>query len=70
MSWKLALLDEVSKVLPDAPLKGSDIRVELPTASYALPAGEKLGPLTFAFDVSARGFIEGYDAPADVDAAG
>ncbi|NOJ91738.1 hypothetical protein HMI51_02100 [Corallococcus coralloides] len=70
MSWKLALLDEVSKVLPDAPLKGSDIRVELPTASYALPAGEKLGPLTFAFDVSARGFVEGYDAPADVDAAG
>ncbi|MFB1479254.1 hypothetical protein [Corallococcus sp. RDP092CA] len=70
MSWKLVLLDEVSKVLPDAPLKGSDIRVELPTASYALPAGEQLGPLTFAFDVSARGFVEGYDAPADVDAAG
>ncbi|TSC22961.1 hypothetical protein [Corallococcus sp. Z5C101001] len=70
MSWKLVLLDEVSKVLPDAPLQGSDIRVELPTASYALPAGEKLGALTFAFDVSARGFVEGYDAPADVDAAG
>ncbi|RYZ36629.1 MAG: hypothetical protein EOO71_31010 [Myxococcaceae bacterium] len=46
MAWKLVLLDEVSKVLPDAPLKGSDIRV------------------------SAKGFIEGYDAPADVDAAG
>ncbi|MCY1036450.1 hypothetical protein OV207_33745 [Corallococcus sp. BB11-1] len=70
MAWKLVLLDEVSKVLPDAPLKGSDIRVELPNASYALPSGEKLGPLTFAFDVSAKGFIEGYDAPADVDAAG
>ncbi|RKH15306.1 hypothetical protein D7V97_00420 [Corallococcus sp. CA053C] len=70
MAWKLVLLDEVSKVLPDAPLKGSDIRVELPGASYALPAGEKLGPLTFAFDVSAKGFIEGYDAPSDVDAAG
>ncbi|RKH36105.1 hypothetical protein D7Y13_24945 [Corallococcus praedator] len=70
MAWKLVLLDEVSKVLPDAPLKGSDIRVELPNASYALPSGQKLGPLTFAFDVSAKGFIEGYDAPADVDAAG
>ncbi|RKG84506.1 hypothetical protein [Corallococcus terminator] len=70
MAWKLVLLDEVSKVLPDAPLKGSDIRVELPNASYGLPSGQKLGPLTFAFDVSAKGFIEGYDAPADVDAAG
>jgi hypothetical protein len=70
MSWKLVLLDEVSKVLPDAPLKGSDIRVELPPASYALPANAKLGDLTFAFDVSARGTVEGYDAPADLDAAG
>lgn len=70
MSWKLASLDEVAKAFPDAKLQGTDIRVNLVEGSYALPSTQKLNALTFAFDASAKGRIEGYDAPADVDAAG
>jgi hypothetical protein len=70
MSWKLARLDEIAKAFPDAKLQGTDIRINLVEGSYELPSTQKLDALTFAFNASAKGFIEGYDAPADVDAAG
>jgi len=70
MSWKLARLGEVAKAFPDAKLQGTDIRINLVEGAYELPSTKKLNTLTFAFDASAKGRIEGYDAPADVDAAG
>ena len=70
MSWKLVRPEEVAQAFPDAELRGTDIRVTLAEGAYALPNAQRLEGLTFAFDASARGFVEGYDAPADVDAAG
>jgi hypothetical protein len=70
MSWKFVKLDELQEKIPNRPLRGSDVSVELAQGSYDTGELEPLGGITFTFDGGLAGFIDGFDSPADKDAAG